>query len=91
VHSCAKYITFRPSLYIVMWDTAVLTELERKVVEILRERGGRATLKEVAVELHRRGYSPRSAHGALYYPAVKGVVRRAGKGVYELAEGVEAR
>jgi hypothetical protein len=91
VHSCAKYVTFRPSLYIVMWDTAVLTELERKVVEILRERGGRATLKEVAVELHRRGYSPRSAHGALYYPAVKGVVRRAGKGVYELAEGVEAR
>jgi len=91
VHSCAKYITFRPSLYIVMWDTAVLTELERKVVEILRERGGRATLRELAVELHRRGFSPRSAHGALYYLAVKGVVRRAGKGVYELAGEAEAK
>jgi uncharacterized membrane protein len=74
-----------------MWNTAVLTELEKAVVEILRERGGRATLKEVAVELHKRGYSPRSAHGALYFLTVKGVVRRAGKGVYELAEGVEAR
>jgi hypothetical protein len=56
------------------------------VVEILRERGGRATLREVAVGLHRRGYSPRSAHGALYYLAVKGLVRRVGKGLYELAE-----
>jgi len=65
--------------------------VERAVVEILRERGGRATLRELAVELHRRGYSPRSAHGALYYLAVKGLVRRAGKGVYELAEGGDAR
>jgi predicted transcriptional regulator of viral defense system len=90
VHSCAKYITFRPSLYIVMWDTAVLTELE-KVVEILKERGGRATVREVAAELYRRGYSPRMASNAFYYLAIKGVVRRAGKGVYELAGGVEAR
>jgi Mn-dependent DtxR family transcriptional regulator len=74
-----------------MGDAAVLTELEKVVVEVLRERGGRATLKEVAVELHRRGFSPRSAHGALYYLAVKGVVRRAGKGVYELAEGGDTR
>lgn len=44
----------------------MLTELEKVVVEILRERGGRATLKEVALELHRRGFSLRSAHGALY-------------------------
>jgi len=69
----------------------VVSEVERAVVEILRERGGRATLRELAVELHRRGYSPRSAHGALYYLAVKGVVRRAGKGVYELVEGGDAR
>jgi len=68
----------------------VVSEVERAVVEILRERGGRATLRELAVELHRRGYSPRSAHGALYYLAVKGLVRRAGKGVYELVE-VEAK
>jgi uncharacterized membrane protein len=68
----------------------VASEVERAVVEILRERGGRATLRELAVELHRRGFSPRSAHGALYYLAVKGLVRRAGKGVYELAE-VEAK
>jgi len=52
----------------------VASEVERAVVEILRERGGRATLRELAVELHRRGYSPRSAHGALYYLAVKGLV-----------------
>jgi repressor of nif and glnA expression len=65
----------------------MLTEVERQVVEILKERGGRATLKEVALELHRRGYSPRYAHGALYYMALKGVVRRAGRGTYELAEG----
>ncbi len=32
----------------------MLTEVERQVVEILKERGGRATLKEVALELHRR-------------------------------------
>ncbi|MCC5990175.1 MAG: hypothetical protein LM558_01510 [Thermosphaera sp.] len=69
----------------------MVSEVERAVVEILRERGGRATLRELAVELHRRGYSPRSAHGALYYLAVKGVVRRAGKGVYELVEGGDAR
>lgn len=67
------------------------SEVERAVVEILRERGGRATLRELAVELHRRGYSPRSAHGALYYLAVKGLVRRAGKGLYELVEGGGAR
>jgi Mn-dependent DtxR family transcriptional regulator len=73
-----------------MWDTAVLTELE-KVVEILKERGGRATVREVAAGLYRRGFSPRSAHGALYYLAVKGVVRRAGKGLYELSEEVGAR
>jgi len=87
VHSCAKYITFRPSLYIVMWDTAVITELERKVVEILRERGGRATLREIVAELYRRGYSPRTTPNTLFYLTVKGVVRRAGKGLYELAEG----
>jgi len=69
----------------------VASEVERAVVEILRERGGRATLRELAVELHRRGYSPRSAHGALYYLAVKGLVRRAGKGLYELVEGGGAR
>jgi uncharacterized membrane protein len=69
----------------------VASEVERAVVEILRERGGRATLRELAVELHRRGFSPRSAHGALYYLAVKGLVRRAGKGVYELVEGGDAR
>jgi Mn-dependent DtxR family transcriptional regulator len=73
-----------------MWDTAVLTELE-KVVEILKERGGRATVREIAAELYRRGYSPRMASNTLYYLAIKGVVRRAGKGVYELAGGVEAR
>ena len=67
------------------------SEVERAVVEILRERGGRATLRELAVELHRRGFSPRSAHGALYFLAVKGVVRRAGHGTYELAGGAEAK
>ena len=67
------------------------SEVERAVLEALRERGGRAAFREIAVELHKRGYSPRSAHGALYYLAVKGVVRRAGKGVYELAEGGDAR
>jgi repressor of nif and glnA expression len=65
----------------------VVSEVEKAVLEALRERGGRVAFREIAVELHRRGYSPRSAHGALYYLAVKGVVRRAGKGVYELAEG----
>jgi Mn-dependent DtxR family transcriptional regulator len=69
----------------------VLSEVEKQVVEILRERGGRATLKEVAVELHKRGFSPRSAHGALYFLAVKGVVRRAGHGIYELTEGGDAK
>ena len=67
------------------------SEVEKAVLEALRERGGRAAFREIAVELHKRGYSPRSAHGALYYLAVKGVVRRAGKGVYELAEGGDAR
>ena len=67
------------------------SEVERAVLEALRERGGRAAFREIAVELHKRGYSPRSAHGALYYLAVKGVVRRAGKGVYELAGGAEAK
>jgi repressor of nif and glnA expression len=69
----------------------VASEVERAVLEVLRERGGRAAFKEIAVELHKRGFSPRSAHGALYYLAVKGLVRRAGKGVYELAGGAEAR
>jgi uncharacterized membrane protein len=68
----------------------VASEVERAVLEALRERGGRATLRELAAELYRRGYSPRSAHGALYYLAVKGLVKRAGKGVYELAGGAEA-
>jgi uncharacterized membrane protein len=65
----------------------VASEVERAVLEALRERGGRATLRELAAELYRRGYSPRSAHGALYYLAVKGLVRRAGKGLYELSGG----
>jgi DNA-binding IclR family transcriptional regulator len=69
----------------------VASEVERVVLEALRERGGKATLRELAVELHRRGFSPRSAHGALYYLAVKGLVRRAGKGVYELTGGAEAK
>jgi len=69
----------------------VASEVERAVLEALRERGGRAAFREIAVELHKRGYSPRSAHGALYYLTVKGVVRRAGKGLYELAEGGDAR
>jgi DNA-binding IclR family transcriptional regulator len=65
--------------------------VERAVLEALRERGGRAAFRELAVELHKRGFSPRSAHGALYYLAVKGLVRRAGKGVYELSGGAEAK
>jgi hypothetical protein len=31
------------------------------------------------------------ASNAFYYLAIKGVVRRAGKGLYELSGGVEAR
>jgi uncharacterized membrane protein len=69
----------------------VASEVERAVLEALRERGGRATVRELAAELYKRGFSPRSAHGALYYLAVKGAVRRAGKGVYELVEGGDAR
>jgi uncharacterized membrane protein len=69
----------------------MLSEVERAVVEILRERGGRATFRELAVELHRRGYSPRTTPNTLFYLTVKGVVRRAGKGVYELVEGGGAR
>jgi Mn-dependent DtxR family transcriptional regulator len=69
----------------------MLSEVERTVVEILKERGGRATVREIAVELYRRGYSPRMASNTLYYLAVKGLVRRVGKGVYELAEGGDAR
>jgi uncharacterized membrane protein len=65
----------------------MLSEVERTVVEILREKGGRATVREVAAELYKRGYSPRMASNAFYYLAIKGVVRRAGKGVYELAGG----
>jgi uncharacterized membrane protein len=65
----------------------VASEVERAVLEALRERGGRATLRELAVELHRRGFSPRSLSNTLFYLTVKGVVRRAGRGVYELAEG----
>jgi uncharacterized membrane protein len=69
----------------------MLSEVERAVVEILKERGGRATLREVAAGLHRRGYSPRTTPNTLFYLTIKGVVRRAGKGVYELAGGVEAK
>jgi len=65
----------------------VASEVERAVLEALKERGGRATLRELAVELHRRGYSPRMASNAFYYLVIKGVVRRAGKGLYELVEG----
>jgi hypothetical protein len=96
-HSCAPgtprtiYITFGAPLYIATWVIPVASEVERAVVEILREKGGKTTFKEIAVELHKRGYSPRSAHGALYYLAVKGLVKRAGKGLYELSGGVEAR
>jgi len=64
----------------------MLSEVERHVIEIMRERGGRVAVREVAVELYKRGYSPRMASNTLYYLAVKGLVRRAGKGVYELAE-----
>jgi Mn-dependent DtxR family transcriptional regulator len=65
----------------------MLSEVERTVVEILKGRGGRATVREVAVELYKRGYSPRMASNTFYYLTVKGVVRRAGKGLYELTEG----
>jgi len=68
-----------------------LSEVERAVVEILRERGGKATLREIAVGLHKRGYSPRTTPNTLFYLTVKGVVRRAGKGLYELAGGAEAK
>ena len=68
-----------------------MSEVERAVVEILKERGGRATVREVAAELYRRGFSPRTTPNTMFYLAVKGVVRRAGKGVYELAEGGDAR
>jgi Mn-dependent DtxR family transcriptional regulator len=63
----------------------MLSEVEGHVIEIMRERGGRATVREIAVELYRRGYSPRMASNTLYYLAVKGLVRRAGKGLYELS------
>jgi uncharacterized membrane protein len=66
---------------------AVLSEVERAVVEILRERGGRGTLREIALELYKRGYSPRTTSNALYYLVLKGLVRRTGKGHYELAGG----
>ena len=64
-----------------------MSEVERAVVEILKERGGRATVREVATELYRRGFSPRTTPNTMFYLTVKGVVRRAGKGVYELAGG----
>ena len=64
-----------------------MSEVESAVVEILKERGGRATLREIAAELYKRGYSPRTTPNTLFYLTVKGLVRRAGKGVYELAEG----
>jgi hypothetical protein len=49
-------------------------------------------VREVAAELYRRGYSPRMASNAFYYLTIKGVVRRVGKGLYELAgEAGEAR
>jgi uncharacterized membrane protein len=69
----------------------MLSDVERAVVEILKERGGRATLREIAVELYRRGYSPKTTPNTMYYLTIKGVVRRAGKGVYELAEGGDAK
>jgi uncharacterized membrane protein len=70
----------------------MLSEVERAVVEILKERGGRATLREVAAGLYRRGYSPRTTPNTLFYLTIKGVVRRAGHGTYELAgEAGEAR
>jgi repressor of nif and glnA expression len=65
----------------------MLSEVEMTVVEIMRERGGRATLREVAAELYKRGYSPRTTPNTLFYLTVKGVIRRAGKGTYELAGG----
>ena len=68
-----------------------MSEVERAVVEILKERGGRATVREVAAELYRRGFSPRTTPNTMFYLTVKGVVRRAGKGVYELAGGAEAK
>ena len=68
-----------------------MSEVESAVVEILKERGGRATLREIAAELYKRGYSPRTTPNTLFYLTVKGLVRRAGKGVYELAEGGDAR
>ena len=68
-----------------------MSEVERAVVEILKERGGRAALRELAVELYKRGYSPRSLSNTLFYLTVKGLVRRVGKGVYELVEGGDAR
>ena len=69
----------------------MLSEVERTVVEIMREKGGRATVREVAAELYRRGFSPRTTPNTMFYLAVKGVVRRAGKGVYELAGEAEAK
>jgi repressor of nif and glnA expression len=69
----------------------MVSEVERAVVEILKERGGRATLREIAVELHKRGYSPRTTPNTLFYLTVKGLVRRAGKGTYELVEGGDAK
>jgi predicted transcriptional regulator len=65
----------------------MLSEVERTVVEIMREKGGRATVREVAAELYRRGYSPRTTPNTLFYLTVKGLVRRAGKGLYELSGG----
>jgi hypothetical protein len=41
----------------------------------------------VATELYRRGFSPRTTPNTMFYLAVKGIVRRAGKGLYELAGG----
>jgi predicted transcriptional regulator len=65
----------------------VASGAEEAVVEILKEKGGKTTYREIAAELYRRGFSPRTTSNTLFYLTVKGVVRRAGKGVYELAGG----
>jgi hypothetical protein len=46
----AGYIIFGSSLYVVMGVTAVLSEAERAVVEILRERGGKSAAREIGLD-----------------------------------------
>ncbi len=46
----AGYIIFGSSLYVVMGVTAVLSEAERAVVEMLRERGGKSTAREIGLD-----------------------------------------